>query len=72
MGGAASYKLVFDLCLHIVMVTGKCTDFLRGIVFGLGGRFEGEGLRGRISPWRNLEMEMEKWKVFSTENKEQH
>ena len=30
----------FDLCLHIVMVTGKCTDVFRGIFFCLGGRVE--------------------------------
>ena len=27
----------FGMCLHIVMVTGKCTDVFRGIFFGLGG-----------------------------------
>ena len=32
----------FDLCLHIVMVTGKCTDVFRGI-FLFRGRFEGGG-----------------------------
>ena len=36
------------------MVTGKCTDVFRGIFFGLGGRVEGGGLRGRIFPWRNF------------------
>jgi len=36
------------------MVTGKCTDVFREIFFGLGGRFEGEGLLGRIFPWRNF------------------
>ena len=29
----------FDLCLHIVMVTGKCTDVF-SFFFGLGGRVE--------------------------------
>ena len=28
-------------CLHIVMVTRKCTDVFRGICFGLGGIVEG-------------------------------
>ena len=32
----------FDLCLHIVMVTGKCTDLFRGI-FGLVERVGGGG-----------------------------
>ena len=33
-------KPVLNLCLHIVMVTGKCTDVFKGI-FGLGrGRAE--------------------------------
>ena len=33
--GAASYKL-FDLCLHIVMVIGKCIDVFR-VNFFVGG-----------------------------------
>ena len=33
----------FDLCIHIVMVTGKCTDVFRGIFFWFGGRVEGGG-----------------------------
>jgi len=36
------------------MVTGKCADVFREIFFGLGGRVEGEGLLGRIFPWRNF------------------
>ena len=40
----------FDLCSHIVMVTGKCTDVFRGI-FGLGG---GEL---RVVTWEDLSME---------------
>ena len=44
----------FDLCLHIVMAIGNCTDVFRGIFwFGEGGEVDG-GLRGRIFPWRNL------------------
>ena len=35
----------FDLCVHIVMVTKKCTDVFRGI-FWFGGIFEGDGYRG--------------------------
>ena len=35
------------------MVTGKCTDVFRGIVW-FGGRVEGGGLHGRIFPWRNF------------------
>ena len=36
---------MFDLCLHIVMVTGKCTD-VSGFYFGLGGRVEVGGYVG--------------------------
>ena len=36
----------FDLCLHIVMVTGKCADVFRGIFVCLGGYLRGEGYRG--------------------------
>ena len=49
VGGATD----FDLCLHIVMVTGKCTDVFRGI-FWFRGRVEGGELRGRILPWRKF------------------
>ena len=35
----------FDLCLHIVMVTGKCTDVFGGI-FCLGGYLRGGGYLG--------------------------
>ena len=35
----------FDLCLHIVMALGKCTDVFRGIFFGLGeGKVDGVGV----------------------------
>ena len=36
----------FDQCLHTVMVTGKCTDVIRGIFFGLGVGFRGGGYMG--------------------------
>ena len=36
----------FDLCLHIVMVTGKCTDVLRGI-FWFRGDYVGGYFHGR-------------------------
>ena len=36
----------FDLCLHIVMVTGKCTDVFRGIFFGWGGKLRGSYVEG--------------------------
>ena len=43
----------FDQCLHTVMVTGKCTDVIRGIFFGLGmglrgGRYMGGSFLGGI------------------------
>ena len=45
----------FDLCLHIVMVTGKCTDVFRGIFFWFGREsWGGGGVRGRIFPWKNF------------------
>ena len=42
----------FDLCLHIVMVTGKCTDVFRGIFLV----WEGE-LRWGGGTWEDLSME---------------
>ena len=36
----------FGQCLHTVMVTGKCTDVIRGIFFGLGVGFRGGGFMG--------------------------
>ena len=43
----------FDLCLHIVMVAGECTDVFRGI-FWFRGELRGGGLCGRIFPWREF------------------
>ena len=40
----------FDLCLHIVMVTGKCTDVFRGIFLVW------VGVEGRVT-WEDLSME---------------
>ena len=43
----------FDQCLHTVMVTGKCTDVFRGILFCLvvglrGGGYVGGSFLGGI------------------------
>ena len=49
-GKGCKLQTYFDLCLHIVMVIGKCRDVFRGI-FWFGGRFEGGGI------WEDLSLE---------------
>ena len=39
----------FDLCLHIVMVTGKCTDVFRGIFLVWEGELRWGGTREDLS-----------------------
>ena len=73
-----------DLCLHIAMVIGKCTDVFRGI-FWFGGEFEVRGTWEDLSEeeffhgtqdflalFKNENDEKINMKVFSTESKEQH
>ena len=42
----------FNQCLHTVMVTGKCTDVIRGIFFWFGC-----GVHGRGAIWEDLSLE---------------
>ena len=44
----------FGQCLHIIMVTGKCTAFSGDFFGGFGSGVEGRELCRRIFPWRNM------------------
>ena len=46
----------FDLCLHIVMVPGKCTDVFREIFWGLGERVEGRYFHRGTSQGNRISM----------------